>query len=495
MSDTPFLRLATVKGIPAFRQALESLGLDLPVDDTLESDGPLLQPLQWGGFHLVNRIVVHPMEGWDGTADGRPTDLTFRRWRRFGESGASLVWGGEAVAVRHDGRANPRQLVAAAHTQADLARLRETTVDAYRKATESTKGPVIGLQLTHSGRYARPDGPPAPLIAHHHPILDPRLGLCPDHPLVSDGELERIIEAFVIAARMARDSGYDFVDVKHCHGYLAHELLAAHTREGAYGGSFENRTRFLREIVAGIRAEVPELAIGVRLSAFDTVPFRPDPERSAPGRPGPGVPEPHATLGTYRWGFGIDPATPTELDLDEPVRFLELLGNLDIRLVNLTAGSPYWNPHVQRPALFPPSDGYLPPEDPLVGVARQIHAVRELKARVPGLVAIGTGYTYLQEFLPHVAQAVLRTGWVDLVGIGRGVLSYPSHLRDAALGRQLDRRLVCRTFSDCTTAPRNGLVSGCYPLDAEFKRSAEGEQLRALKAARSAGRPLPGASS
>ena len=493
MSPAPFVRLATVKNPAAFREVLRRLGLDLPVDDVMTPDGPLLQPLEWGGFRLANRIVVHPMEGWDATADGRPTELTFRRWRRFGESGAGLVWGGEAVAVRHDGRANPRQLVAAKHTAADLARLRETTIAAYRNATGSANGPIIGLQLTHSGRYARPDGPPAPLIAHHHPILDSRLGLPADHPLVSDDELRRIIDAFVRAARIARDAGYDFVDVKHCHGYLGHELLAAHTRGGEFGGPLDNRTRFLREIVAGIRAVVPGLAVGVRLSAFDTVPFRPDPERSSPGRPGPGVPEPHAGLGTYRWGFGVDPEAPTEPNLDEPARLLALLGQMDVRLVNLTAGSPYWNPHVQRPALFPPSDGYLPPEDPLVGVARQIHAVRDLRRCVPGLVAVGTGYTYLQDFMPNVAQAVLRAGWVDLVGIGRGVLSYPSHLRDAALHWPLERRLVCRTFSDCTTAPRNGLVSGCYPLDAHFKRSPEGERLRATKAALASGRPLSGA--
>lgn len=492
---TAHVRLATVPDVPAFREVLARLDLDLPVDDVVAPDGPLLQPIDVAGFRLANRIVVHPMEGWDGTADGRPTDLTFRRWRRFGESGASLVWGGEAVAVRHDGRANPRQLVAAEHTARDLARLRETTVAAWRTATGTDGAPVIGLQLTHSGRYSRPDGPLAPIIAQRHPILDERLGLPADYPLVTDDELRRLVEDFIAAARIAADAGYDFVDVKHCHGYLGHELLAAHTRAGAFGGCFGNRTRFLREVVAGIRACVPGLAIGVRLSAFDTVPFCPDPARSSPGRPGVGVPEPHLHLLPYRWGFGVLPQQPTEPSLDEAVRLVALLGRMNVHLVNLTAGSPYWNPHVQRPALFPPSDGYLPPEDPLVGVVRQIRAVRELKERVPGLVAIGTGYTYLQDYLPQVATALVRAGWVDLVGIGRGMLSCPSHLRDAALGRPLNRRLLCRTFSDCTTAPRHGIVSGCYPLDPHFKRSPEGEKLRVIKIARAAGRPVPGASS
>ncbi len=152
--------------------------------------------------------------------------------------------------------------------------------------------------------------------------------------------------------------------------------------------------------------------------------------------------------------------------------------------MNLSAGSPYYNPHVQRPALYPPSDGYQPPEDPLVGVARQMSVVRELKARFPDLLMVGTAYSYLQDFLPHVAQAAVRQGWVDCVGLGRMVLSYPEILRDAIGGRAVQTKQICRTFSDCTTAPRNGLPSGCYPLDPYYKSSPPAAQLKAAKAAR-----------
>jgi 2,4-dienoyl-CoA reductase-like NADH-dependent reductase (Old Yellow Enzyme family) len=349
--------------------------------------------------------------------------------------------------------------------------------------TGSDDGLLIGLQLTHSGRYCRPNEHtrPEPRILYHHPFLDRRLKLPPDYPLLADGEIESIIEDFHRAALMAWQIGFDFVDIKHCHGYLGHEFLSAHTREGRYGGTFEGRTRFLREVVQGIRSLAPGLHIGVRLSAIDTVPFHSDPSRSVNGKSSAGVAETRPDLLPYRWGFGVNPLDPTDSDLGEPESFLSLLEELGIQLVNITAGSPYYNPHIQRPALFPPSDGYLPPEDPLVGVARQMEATRELKRRFPKLLMIGSGYSYLQDFLPHVAQAAIREGWVDFVGLGRMVLSYPEFLWEASAGTSIQRKLVCRTFSDCTTAPRNGLPSGCYPLDDYYKHSDFAGELKDIK--------------
>jgi 2,4-dienoyl-CoA reductase-like NADH-dependent reductase (Old Yellow Enzyme family) len=474
--------MASLGSAGALRSAANNLGVSFPVDDeVLEGDAsPLLQPVQVHGRTVGNRLAVHPMEGWDGTVDGRPTDLTFRRWRRFGLSGAKLVWGGEAVAVCHEGRANPCQLHIRPDTRDDLARL----LDALRKehflATGDAEGLLVGLQLTHSGRYSRPDAGRVaqPLIGHRHPILDRRMGIRPESVLLGDDGIRRIVGQHVAGAKLAQQAGFDFVDVKHCHGYLGHELLGAHTRNGPYGGSFENRTRFLRETVAGIRAECNGLLVGVRVSLFDTIPFRPDPERSLPGKPGPGVPEPWPDGVPYVFGFGVRQDDPVQIDLTETVRFLSLLEDLDIRLVNCTAGTPYTNPHIQRPALFPPSDAYLPPEDPLCGVARQMGVVRELKRRFPGLLLVGSAYSYLQELLPHVAQAAVRLGWVDFVGLGRMMLSYPDFLRDAALGKPVDRRRICRTFSDCTTAPRRGLPSGCYRLDDHYKRSEWAEKMR-----------------
>jgi NADPH2 dehydrogenase len=485
MGTQSIRRVGSFKSAGQFQDHLRSLGITIPSDEKLLcwDESPLRFPITRGGLTIGNRIAVQPMEGWDGTSDGNPTESTERRWRRFGCSGAKLIWGGEAVAVSHEGRANPRQLLLAPHTEQGLAKLRTCLIEEHRRTTGSDDGLLIGLQLTHSGRYCRPNDRhrPEPRIAFHHPVLDRRLSLPNDFPLLKDAEVETIIDQFRAAAARAWQLGFDFVDIKHCHGYLGHELLGGHTRAGRYGGSFEGRTRFLREIVAGIRAGAPSLRIGVRLSAFDTVPFRHDPDQSSSGKPGKGIPEEYQDLLPYRYGFGVNSSNPLESDLSETLRFLSLLEALDIHLVNLTAGSPYYNPHIQRPALYPPSDGYEPPEDPLVGVARQMEAARLLKQQFPRLIFVGSAYSYLQDFLPNVAQAAVRLGWVDSVGLGRMVLTYPEILWDATEGRALQRKRVCRTFSDCTTAPRNGLPSGCYPLDQYYKESALAEQMLVFK--------------
>jgi NADPH2 dehydrogenase len=485
MSERTFLHLGAIRDVKTFRRHLRELQISIPCDPELLSgdESPLAKPLRRGDITLGNRFAIHPMEGWDGTSDGRPTDLTFRRWGRFGASGAKLIWGGEAVAVCHEGRANPNQLAINQHAIADLSLLREALVEEHRRATGSIADLMIGLQLTHSGRFSRPNihNRPEPRILYHHPILDRRLGLDEDYPLLTDAEIRQIIESFHRAARVAQEAGFDFVDIKHCHGYLGHEFLSAHTRTGEYGGSFENRTRFLREVVTGVRHVAPGLTIGVRLSALDTVPFRPDPNRSLPGRRRPGVPELFATLLPYRWGFGVNIDNPCEPDLTEPAQFLSLLGELDIRLVNLSAGSPYYNPHLQRPALYPPSDGYLPPEEPLQRVAQQMQITRTFKNHFPHLIVVGSAYTYLQDFLPYVAQAAVREGWVDCVGLGRMALAYPKLPLDVIRGHEMQRKRVCRTFSDCTTAPRAGLPSGCYPLDEHYRQSEEAVRLKDLK--------------
>lgn len=488
MSVRPILRLGTLKDVSQFQEHVQSLRLNIPCDREIVHgfESPLQKPLMRGEIKIGNRIAVHPMEGWDGTADGNPSEHTTRRWKRFGQSGGKLIWGGEAVAVSHEGRANPNQLVIAAHTQAGLANLRKVLIEEHRRITGSHDGLFIGLQLTHSGRFCRPNvhDKPEPRILYRHPVLDRRLRLPNDYPVLADGEIGAIIEDFHRAAKLAQELGFDFVDVKHCHGYLGHEFLSAHTREGKYGGSFENRTRFLREVVQGIRENAPGLHIGVRFSAFDLVPFRPDPSQSSNGKLGSGIPESLDDLIPYRWGFGVNQNDPTRIDLTETIRFLSLLEELDIRLVNITAGSPYYNPHIQRPALYPPSDGYLPPEDPLHGVAQLMNVTRELKERFPSLIVVGSAYTYLQDFLPNVAQAAIREGWTDFAGLGRMVLTYPEILWDAVEGNEVQRKRVCRTFSDCTTAPRKGLPSGCYPLDAYYKASGLAEQLKVAKANR-----------
>lgn len=475
-----FPRLAQLRTAQEFADHIGSLNINLDFDAELQSApaSPLSQPCSIEINHqllqLSNRFCIQPMEGWDGTHDGKPTELTLRRWQRFGQSGAKLIWGGEAVAVCPDGRANPNQLLLNEANLPEIAALRQALVSAHASRW-STEDLLIGLQLTHSGRFCRPvkDQRLSPKILYRHPLLDHKFGLPEDYPLLTDGEIEAIVENYIQAASLAQKAGFQFVDIKHCHGYLGHEFLSAVDRPGSFGGNLENRTRFLGQIVSGIRSVAPGIEIGVRLSAFDFIPFK-------PGADGVGMPDPWLPGKAYPYAFGGD-GSGTGIDLKEVHYFLDMLFSLGIRLVNITAGSPYYVPHIQRPALFPPSDGYQPPEDPLAGVARLIQVTAALKTKQPELLIIGSGYSYLQEWLPHVAQNVVRSGKADFIGLGRMALAYPEMCTEVLQGRPLARKHICRTFSDCTTAPRHGLVSGCYPLDDFYKARPEALTLKKIK--------------
>ncbi len=459
-------RMASLKTYEDFTARLKELGLDLPCDSSIESHltTPLAESAHVDELNIGNRFCILPMEGWDGTTDGFPTELVTRRWHNFGISGAKLIWGGEAVAVHPDGRANPNQLMINENTLSAIASLRTELVQKHEERFDNSDDLVVGLQLTHSGRFARPNEKKVakPRTVQRNVALDRRLGIEDDGAILSDDELRTLIDQFISAAILADKAGFQFVDIKHCHGYLGHELLSGYDRAGEFGGSFKNRTRFLREIVSGVRAAVPRMKLAVRVSIFDFLPFQPGPDRI-------GIPAPDADP---RLAFGGD-ETGSGMDLSEPSRFMKLLKELGIRLVCSTAGSPYYNPHIQRPAIFPPSDGYMPPEDPLVGVTRQIQATAALKKEHADLFFVGSGYTYLQDWLPHVGQAIVRNGMADSIGLGRMVLSYPDLPADVLSGAVLTRKKVCRTFSDCTTAPRNGIISGCYPLDPYYKSMPE----------------------
>ncbi len=472
-------KIAQLKTVGEFRRRLETLGLTLPVDDTIlaaDQGSPLAQPIRIGPLRAGNRWCIHPMEGWDANRDGSPSAHTLRRWRNFGLSGAKLIWGGEAAAVQPDGRANPHQTLATADNRAGLETLLQELKQAHRGQFGGDDDLVVGLQLTHSGRFSRPnDKRLEPRIAFHHPLLDAKFGIDPqdEHVVWTDGQLERLIDQYVAASGLAREVGFQFVDIKACHGYLLHEFLSARTRPGRFGGDLEGRSRVLTTIIERIRHEWPDLMIGVRLSIFDSPPFH--------SIQGQGRPMDFQHLLPYRWGFGLSERDPLVPDLEEPIALMRTLKKLGVAAINLTCGSPYYNPHLQRPAMFPPSDGYLPPEDPLAGVVRQIQAARQCKEAIPDLPMVGTAYTYLQDYLPHVAQAVVREGWIDIIGIGRMVLSYPELPADTLQGRPMQRKRICRTFSDCTTAPRNAMISGCFPLDPHYKSLPEAEALRAVK--------------
>ena len=451
---------------------LAEQGIDLPLDTAVEPapDGPLARSLQIGAkLEVDNRFMILPMEGWDGTTDGKPTPDLRRRWLRFGASGAGLVWC-EAAAVAPEGRANPNQLMINPNPAELLGNLRGEMVETHALEFEGRRL-VAGLQLTHSGRFSRPLREPAPRIAYRNETLDERIPVT-DASVFTDDELDELVDKYVSAGVLAADVGFDFVDIKHCHGYLLHELLSARTRPGRYGGSFENRTRFLRSVADQLKAQRPELTLAVRLSAADPGPF-------VEAADGVGyLPDEQP-----RFGFGPDESGDP---LGETHRFLDLCTELGVAMVCVSMGSPYYNPHLTRPAYHPALDGYLPPRDPLADVAYHVETTATLTRAHPDLVIVGSGYSYLQELIPNVAQYQVRTGGVDLVGLGRMALSYPTMPADVLAGKELDQRAICRTFSDCTTGPRVGVASGCYPLDDHYKKSDARVDIAAAKKAKRA---------
>lgn len=474
-SKPKYKRVAQLKTLEGFTSHLKSLNVSLPIKSKLDKKGhsSLAQPLNLkSGKKIGNRFCILPMEGWDGTAEGLPTDETKRRWHHFAISGAKLLWGCEAVAVRREGRANPNQLLLTRKNLPAFKDLYSSIIRDHEGKFTTSSDLCVGLQLTHSGRFCAPDPGKGkqPKILYHHPVLDKKFDIPSTHQLLTDAEIDVLVSDFVQAADLAHEAGFHFVDIKHCHGYLGHEFLSALHRNGKYGGDLKGRTHFLRKIVEGIKAS-SNIPVGVRLSAYDFIPFSKNPD-------GIGVPD--TSKQPYSTAFGCD-ETGLTIDLTETIEVLKIIQSLGIELVCITAGSPYYVPHIQRPALFPPSDGYLPPEDPLVGVARMINTTTELKKLFPDLVIVGSGYSYLQEWLAPVAEAVIDQNHADMVGLGRLVLSYPDFPKDVLEGNPTQIKKFCRTFSDCTTAPRHGMVSGCYPLDPYYKKRTEAVKLKEIK--------------
>ncbi len=457
----------TFKSLADLRRRISELGLGEKIG-LVEDVGPAVKgrmissPAAFGPFRLGNRFVAHPMEGWDGDPHtGRPTDDVIRRWNRVATSGVALAWGMEAMAVDSAYRANPCELVltpdnTGAFEQALLG-MRRAHADAFGGDSRLN----IGAQLTCSGRYsfaARPR-----LLVHHHPALDEKVGADKDAPLLSDMQLEEIAGKYGRAARTARDAGFDFVDIKACHGYWLNETLAAKTRPGRYGGNFENRIRIFMMAVDAVRREVgDDFPLGTRLSVFDGLPFEEDKAAAASGARGPGRPCAHDV--PYLWGWGVNERNPFVPDLEEPCRFVGLALKRGIAMFNLTAGNPYANPHVSRPTESPPVDAYRPPRDPLNEVALHLWMAAEVKRIHPAACIVGTGYSYLRQFKVHAAEHSLRAKWTDAVGLGRAMLSYPDEARELIAKGEAkpDKgRIICTGDSTCTTGPRLGLRSGC----------------------------------
>ncbi|MBP6964099.1 MAG: FAD-dependent oxidoreductase [Armatimonadetes bacterium] len=426
------------RSLDELRAAIEQLGLDMAVD---EDTSILARPVQVAGRTIPNSMAVQPMEGCDGKADGSPDELTVRRYRRFGAGGAGLLWF-EATAVVPEGRANPRQLWIRSETKDSFARLLEDSRKAAAESMGANHRPFAVLQLTHSGRYSKPGKSPSPIIAQHDPLLDPTRGTHPDQPVITDDELDALQDRYVEAARLAFEAGFDAVDVKACHRYLINELLASHTRDGRYGGSYENRTRFLKTVIGRVFDECGrDKIVTTRLGIHDAHP--------------------------YPYGWGMDPDEPMKPNLDEPKRLIRELYDMGVRLVDITMGNPYFNPHVNRPYDTPIIGFDRPGENPLAGEERLISLTREVREGAPEMVVIGSGYSWLRNLWPHVAAAEIGRGSVQIVGLGRQAFAFPGFAKEIIETGKLDIRHTCITCSSCTQIMRDGGTAGCVPFDKE----------------------------
>lgn len=444
----------------------------------------LFEPVRIGSREAGNRLAIQPMEGCDGTADGRPDELTYRRYDRFGAGGAKIIWG-EATAVLEEGRMNPRQLWINDQTVSSIETMLKRCRDAHRDSMGDDGDLVVGLQLTHSGRYSYQ----RPLLATHDAIQDPltvdkSTGRTVDgsYPLLSDDYLKELEDHYLAAARLAHQAGFDFVDIKQCHRYLLSELLAAKNRPGEYGGSLENRTRLVRNIVTRIREELPDLIIATRMNAYDGIPYQGEGDEFV------GAPCPHEL--PLVSSFGVNPRNHLEEDLEEPLQLVRWLRDWGVSLINISCGNPYANPHVVRPAEFPPIDGYHAPEHPLIGVMRHFRITQQIQQAVPDVPVIGSAYTWLQDFAMHAAAGNVKAGHVSIVGMGRATLSHPDFAKTLQETGSLDRKLTCRTFSYCTNLmrtkdhPLGQYATGCPPFDKEVYGALWKEAEPKLKAAK-----------
>jgi 2,4-dienoyl-CoA reductase-like NADH-dependent reductase (Old Yellow Enzyme family) len=437
MAETTFTEFH-YQDISALRQDAASLGLSLPLSDDLSVLGqPLTLTAGGRAWTLPNRLACHPMEGSDGNPDGTPGPLVIRRYERFAAGGAGLIWF-EAVAVVPEGRASPNQLAINRDNwqafAALAARIREIAADTHGPSHK----PVLLMQLTHSGRFSKPEGIPAPIFACRNPFLDERTKVTDESRAITDDALEALEDKFVEAALLARQAGFDGVDLKACHRYLASELLSAHTREGRYGGSFENRTRFLLNVVRKVRAACgPDFLLGSRVNLYDGI--------------------------AYPYGWGVDAQDVTRPDFSEPLALAKLLYAQGVRLLNVTMGTPYFNPHVNRPY---DKGGYVPPEHPLVGVARLLEGTSLVQRAVPGLAVVGTGYTWVRQYAAQLAAGMVSAGSASVIGFGRQAFAYPDFADDILRAGGLSKDKCCITCGKCAEILRAGGTAGCVIRDA-----------------------------
>lgn len=394
------------------------------------------------GVTAPNRIAYQPMEGQDGTTDGTPTALSFDRYRALAAGGAGIIWV-EATAICPEGRSNPYQYLLKEENADTFARLCEEIKKAALAARRPE--PVVILQLTHSGRYAKPAGTPSPLTAYHNPVLDAESL----RPVVSDGYLDTLPALYAHSAVLAERCGFDGVDLKCCHGYLLSELMSATDREGKYGGSFENRSRLLRDAAAAVDAALSAKTVrSCRLNVFD------------------GYGDPHSFC----------EAPDGSVDLTEAHRTVSMLEAHGVTLLNVTMGSPYRNPDVSRPYRRGLD---MPKTNAVHALSRLLEGAKEIKEAHPSLAVVDTGISALGGLSPYAAVGLVEEGMTDFVGFGRMSFAYPSLAADILDGR-FDEKKACVCCGGCSTLKKNVRKSGCIIRNPfyreEYKRFKASEQ-------------------
>ncbi len=428
------------KTLDALQEKITELGVNITLSDDLT---PLSRPVKVGTKTAPNAIAVLPMEGCDSNPDGSPSELVERRYTRFAAGGAGLLWW-EACAVVNEGRANALQMMMTEENVDQFAALLERTNAAAARAMGGGHKPLNVIQLTHSGRYSRPVGhKAAPIIPQHDPLLDPRVGLSGDEPVVTDEYLDNLVGAYVRSALLAKRAGFDGVDLKSCHRYLLSELLASHTREGKYGGSFENRSRFLLQTIEAVREAVGEDFISAcRFNVFDAHP--------------------------YPYGFGEDREDFWKFDPTEPMELVRLMCEKGVNLLSNSTGNPYYiHPQVTRPFDLSSMGIPTPDEHPLESIERLFNFTRMIQKAAGDVPVVGNGYTWLRNFLPHAGAANLADGSCSFVGLGRSSFAYPDAPKDILKDGAMEPGRCCTTCSKCTQIMRDHGRAGCVIRDAE----------------------------
>ncbi|HEY5583883.1 MAG TPA: NADH:flavin oxidoreductase [Ruminiclostridium sp.] len=419
---------------------IKELGVNIKLSRDLS---PLKKLVKVGNKIASNSMAVLPMEGCDSNLDGSPSELVRRRYNRFAAGGAGLLWY-EACAVVREGRANPMQLHINKENVGSFAELlKENKKNAIDRCGSDHKSISI-IQLTHSGRYSCPDGEQSPMVPQHDPFLDPPVGLKADSSVITDEYLDALQDKYVQAAVLSREAGFDGVDIKACHRYLISELLASHTREGKYGGSFENRSRFLLETIKKVRAAVGKnFIIATRFNVFDAHP--------------------------YPYAFGVDIEDYLKPDMTEPLALAKLIAETGVDLLSNSSGNPYFKyPYFTRPSDMTTIGGYLPNEHPLESVARMFEFSRKIQAAVGDIPVVGNGYSWLRNFLANAGAANIADGSVKLVGIGREAFAYPDMPYDILTKGGMDPKKTCITCSKCTQIMRWHGRTGCVIKDSEM---------------------------